>query len=1111
MTMNSGNYNDLLLKLDGFIRKYYTNRLIRGGLYSTALITGFYVIIVLLEAAGRFGSGTRTIMFFSFIVFLLGVVYRYIITPLLKLYQIGDRISPEQAATIVGKHFPAVNDKLLNTIELKKLSDISPNQSSLILASIEQRSEKLRPIPFSSAIDLSENRKYLKYALPPIALILIVLFTAPSLITAPTERLLDYDEHFEQPRPFDFVVLNDDLRAIKNEDFVLEISMEGEEIPQEVFIDVDGVQYRMDKLSGTKYKYTARNIQKSTDFKFYASGFYSAPYTLQVFPRPVVNQSVFEVKYPSYIGKQDEQFTGVNDVYLPEGTQIKWTIKTEHTQEVRIEERDTVFNAKQVSEDKFTIETGVKQSKTIRAFLMNNQIETYDSLQVSVNAIKDLYPEIQTQELGDSLSYSNIYFTGKYRDDYGFTGLWFVYQKNNGEENRVAISINNTQAMGEFYHLWNLKEIGVEPDDNLRYYFEIWDNDGVNGPKKARSQMRTLNIPSTRDIQEKAEKQSEETKKDMEESLNEAKDLRKELEKLNKKLLEKKTVSWEEKKRLKELMNQQKELQNKFEKIQRENELNNKRRNEMDPLSEELREKQKQLEELMEKVMDEDMKKMMDDIEKMMEEMNKEKLQKQVDQLKLDNKDLEKELDRSLELFKQLEFEQKLESVIKNLQELKKEERKLAEKSLEKNSDPEQLNKKQEEIEKEFDKIKKDMEDLEKKNNELQDKNKLPDTKPEQQGAKKSMEDAKKQNKEGDKKGANKSQNKAADQMEQMEQKLSQMQSEMQEQQQAEDIEALRRLRQNLLQLSFDQEELIEAVKVTQPNDPRFVELTRTQKRLEDDSKMIEDSLFALSKRNVQIQSMVNKEIASINDNMGKSIKFMADRKVPESLNRQQYVMTSMNNLALMLDESIQQSQKKQSSKKFGKKSCSKPGGGKPSIGEVKKAQKKLSQQLKKLQQQMQEGGKKPGKGGPGGRGSKMSEQAAKLAAEQSAIRNELRRLMEGSQNKPGGKNGGNELSRLQELMEQNEEDLVNMRISRETIRRQEEIMTRLLESEKAEREREFDNKRESKTAEEKFLENQALDEYKRQKDQQIELLETIPLNLKPFYRNKVNEYFNKF
>jgi hypothetical protein len=401
---------------------------------------------------------------------------------------------------------------------------------------------------------------------------------------------------------------------------------------------------------------------------------------------------------------------------------------------------------------------------------------------------------------------------------------------------------------------------------------------------------------------------------------------------------------------------------------------------------------------------------------------------------------------------------------------------------------------------------------LEKKNNELEQKNEIPNLENEQKQAEQSMSESKQQSQSGQNKKASDSRKKAAEQMEQMEQKLNQMQSQMQEQQQAEDLEALRRLRQNLLQLSFDQENLIDEVKRTQPTDPHFVEITRRQKRISEDSKMIEDSLYALSRRNIQIQSMVNKEMGLVNDNLEKATASMADRKIPEALNRQQYVMTSYNNLALMLDESIQRAQQNQSSKKFGKKSCSRPGSGMPSVGDIKKAQKNLSNQLQKLQQQMkQQGGKSPGSQGKSGRGTKMSEELAKLAAQQSAIRNELRKLMDQAGDKPGGGKGGDQLKKIEELMDKNEEDLVNRQITQETLRRQEDILSRLLESERAEREREYDNKRESKTAEDKALEEGVWERYKQEKEKQIEFLETIPLNLKPFYRNKVNEYYNKF
>ncbi len=235
----------------------------------------------------------------------------------------------------------------------------------------------------------------------------------------------------------------------------------------------------------------------------------------------------------------------------------------------------------------------------------------------------------------------------------------------------------------------------------------------------------------------------------------------------------------------------------------------------------------------------------------------------------------------------------------------------------------------------------------------------------------------------------------------------------------------------------------------------------------------------------------------------------MAERQTPMASARQQYVMTSVNNLALLFDEALQQMQQQMRSQKPGQGSCDKPGGmgsPKPSMSNIKKMQDQLSKQLEQMKKAMEKGnmpgGKKPGeqKGMGIGMGG-MSESLAKMAAEQAKIREELNKLK-----KEGGTPG---LDGMSKLMEENETDIVNKRITQETINRQQEILTRLLESEKAEREREWDEKRESNEGEIKNKSNPELYfEYNKEKEKEVDLLKTTPPNLNPFYKNKVNQYF---
>ena len=96
-------------------------------------------------------------------------------------------------------------------------------------------------------------------------------------------------------------------------------------------------------------------------------------------------------------------------------------------------------------------------------------------------------------------------------------------------------------------------------------------------------------------------------------------------------------------------------------------------------------------------------------------------------------------------------------------------------------------------------------------------------------------------------------------------------------------------------------------------------------------------------------------------------------------------------------------------------------------------------------------------------------------------------------------------------MMEKTETDLVNKQITRETIRRQEEILSRLLESEKAEREREKDKQRKSTEFTDEIYRNpNEFFEYNNRKEQEMELLKTMPPSFNSFYKNKVSEYFNQ-
>ncbi len=231
--------------------------------------------------------------------------------------------------------------------------------------------------------------------------------------------------------------------------------------------------------------------------------------------------------------------------------------------------------------------------------------------------------------------------------------------------------------------------------------------------------------------------------------------------------------------------------------------------------------------------------------------------------------------------------------------------------------------------------------------------------------------------------------------------------------------------------------------------------------------------------------------------------------------------MTSLNNLALVLAESLDQmqnqmrqnSQKQKSGQCKNKKGgqCSNPGNSKPSAKSMKQMQQELNKQMEALKKQLDKQGKQKDGRHQLGQGQKMSEEFAKMAAQQEMIRRMMQEYgQEMKQGDAGNTKLAKEIDQIMKQMEQTETDLVNRTITQQTIKRQQQIMTRLLEHEKAEMQREKEERRESHEAGDLYSQPSPaeLEKYNKQVKPSDDQLRTVPPTLSPYYREKVNDYF---
>lgn len=684
---------------------------------------------------------------------------------------------------------------------------------------------------------------------------------------------------------------------------------------------------------------------------------------------------------------------------------------------------------------------------------------------------------------------------GNASDDYGISKIAFHASVKN-EKGQIKKTLQNNitvthQTLADFTHQFSITPLQLLAGEKVEYYFIVWDNDAIKGSKSTKSAIFTYTVPTTTELKNIESTNNQSIKSSLQSTTKEVQKLSKDLQSLKEKILTKKNLSWEDKKEAQDLLNKHEQLKDEIKDIKDKYEENIKNQELFKEVDPEIMEKQELLNQMMEDLLSQEMKDLMKELEELLEKFQQNNAFEKLENMQMGNEQLNKELDKMLELFKKLELEQKASDIAQQLEDLAKKQE-----DAQKQSDAQ----KQEQLNQEFQEIKKDFDQLEKLNQQQKDHLDLNESKEKKEEIEKNMNQAKENLEKNQQQPAKQQQQKASDGMKQMAQNMRSQMMQMQMQQQSEDINTIRRILSNLLKFSKDQEDLMLRVKKTHETDTKFSQLVQEQQHLREEAVIIEDSLTALGKRVFQLQSFISDELYKLKRDLKKSTSLLEAKQRGQATAAQQYTMTSANNLALMLSETMDQMQ--QQMQKMGSSgSCSNPNGNKPSMpspGDLQKLQEQLGQDLQKMGKQLQEGKS----------GSEINKGLADMAQRQAAIREALKKMRD---NMSQQQKKDNNIDQLVDDLDKNETDIVNKRITQQTITRQKNIETRMLELEKAMREQDEKDDRSSQTAQDfPATTPPSLDEFLKRKRSNLNISKNLPPELKPFYKKLVDRYNSK-
>jgi hypothetical protein len=886
--------------------------------------------------------------------------------------------------------------------------------------------------------------------------------------------------------------------------------VEGDVLPAEAYIEVDGYRYRLQKDNNSTFSYQFSNVQEDTEFKLSTAEVESDDYTLAVLPKPNIASFTVSLDYPGYLGRSNEELANIGDLAVPAGTRIKWAFDTENTDNIdlRFNNEEGFTQLRRDGTNLYSFDKRAMKNDRYTLYIGNERLPLADSVSYGLSVIPDLYPQINVESFADSTDEQLLFFVGEASDDHGISKLDFVYRKKDGktgaegEELRVPIS-GSAGKQTRYDYVWDLTtDVELAPGDELTYYFEVYDNDGVSGAKSAKTGVMAFRSPSKEELEEQANQNDSKVKEELKKALEATKDLKEDTRELREKMLQEKEVDWKMQKELEKLQERQQEVQKQINEAQKAFEENMKKEQSQD---EQILEKQEKLQKMFEESLNQEMQELMQQIQELMEELNKEEALEKMEEMELDDEQTEAELDRMLELFKQLEVEKELTEQIEKLEELAKEQEELAEETEKQEKPQEELQEKQEELKEEFEKLQEEMKETEEKNEALEKPMEMPENEEQQEEVKEEMEGAQEKMEQKENSEAAKKQKKASEKMKEMAESMSGAMESMQQEGAEEDIAALRQLLENIVDLSFDQEEVMDNLNNTTVNTPRYVELVQDQFQINNDFELVKDSLNALAKRNFQIETFVTEKVTEIKGNLKETVSELEERRTPQAANVQQRAMTGLNDLALMLSESMENMQQQMAGMMAGDQQCENPGEGKgnkpgkkPSANPGSDSQRNLNDAMEGMKEGLEKG--KKGEGG-------SSKEFAEMAARQAALRKALEAKQKARQQ--GGEGTDPELQELIDKMNEAEEDMVNKRLTNEMMTRQQEILSKMLDHEKAERMQEMDEKRKSETAQQRRKElPPSIEEYIKKRKSEIEMFKRVTPELNPYFQGLVDEYF---
>lgn len=1036
------------------------------------VITGFSMVLLLftaLEYFFNFHSVVRTVLFFILIAFLCSALFVLILLPLVKslgFFLIKDY---ESLAQKVGSSFPMIKDELKNGIQLLTEQNKFGYSTELIEAAFAQIYEKADDVDFTNSVRFNKTVQRAKKYLPFAIIFLLLIFSTNPLSNS-LLRIVNYDREFITPPKFSLNVYPGNKDILKGESVTISVDVEGE-APMRINLltkAVDETDFNMIEImsdSSGKFIKEIKNIRLSLDYYAASGEIESDLYKINVLNPPIITEFNLKITQPSYSNLPEIVQKDNGQIRALKGSKVNIKLtssKLLNAASLMMKENGENYFAinKNKAEIDFTVNENSEYFIQLEDSLGNKNL---NPVTYAITIIEDQFPKLEVISPGEDLVINGneqLPIDIQISDDFGFTKVMLhhrlsasAFEQISDEYKAVEMNFSKNSVEQNVYHVWDLSQLYLAVEDVVSYYFEVFDNDFVSGPKSTKSIVYNLRVPSLNELYAKTDEAQQESQDELKEILEESEKLKNDLEKLSDKMKkDSPKLSWEEKEEIENAVERFEQLQSKVEDVQSKiNEMQKElQKNEL--LSEETLKKFNELQELLDELQSEEFKESLAKLQEMLEQMNRNQVQDSFEDFKMDEEVFQKSLERTVNLLKRIQIEQKMDEVVKRTEELMNEQQELMNESSEssKNSESEKLAEKQEKISEELENLEEAMKDLQEKMNEFSDMpndemQKAMEELQKQQNQEMS-EQAMQQMQQNQMQQAQQFQKQISQNMQQMNQMMMNMQNQMQMQNQMEVMAEMMKIMDELLTLSKQQEELQKETRALAPNSEQFRQNAQQQSKIQQNINNIINKMNELGQKTFSITPEMGKELGDARKNMGEAMAGMQNKNAPFASTKQGEAMGNLNQAAQMMQGAME-----------GMMNPSGQGG----MMSLMQQMQQMSQQQMGINQMMQ-GLKKGGQLSQG-----QLEQLTKLTQEQRLVQKTLQQLNDEAKSAGQSKRLTANLEKIISEMSEVISGMETEQINDDLIKAQERILSKMLDAQRSINERDYEKTRESRSGQE--------------------------------------------